>query len=115
MNRVCRSLVTGAATLSLVAVSSAAVGSTAAPAQSPTTDGWLALSMLVPSGSAALGSASAAAVQPDVPPPSPAAADYRGPSMPPIPVLIVWAAVLGTLIYIATKNNHSHPAPNSPA
>jgi hypothetical protein len=30
-------------------------------------------------------------------------------------VIILWLAVLGTMVYIATKNNHHHPVPNSPA
>jgi hypothetical protein len=37
-----------------------------------------------------------------------------GSSTPPIPVLLVWAAVLATMVYIATKHHHHHHA-NSPA
>jgi hypothetical protein len=70
--------------------------------------------MLTPSGSAVLGGAGVAAAQPEAPPPPPA--DYHGGiGTPPIPVILIWLAVLGVDIYILTKNNHHHPIPNSPA
>jgi hypothetical protein len=34
---------------------------------------------------------------------------------PPIPVLAIWAAVLGVMVYIATKNDNRPLIPNSPA
>jgi len=116
---------------SLIASSTAAVASTA-PAPAPTSDGWVTLTALSPSGTALIDSAAVAAVQPDstIPPGTQTCPDgsvipatatcggpgaYTGPSTPPIPVLLVWAAVLGAMIYILTKNNHHHPQPNSPA
>jgi len=46
--------------------------------------------------------------------PCPGPAVYTSPGFPPIPVIIVWLAVLGVGIYILTKGNgHNHP--NSPA
>jgi hypothetical protein len=33
---------------------------------------------------------------------------------PPIPVLAIWAAVLGVMVYIATKNDNRLLIPNSP-
>lgn len=100
-----------AAAVSLSLIGSAAAGSTPAPARAPASYGWLALSMLTPSGSAALTGTAAGAAQPDsVTPP----AAYARPGTPPIPVLLVWLGVLGTMVYIATKSSH-HRAPNSPA
>jgi hypothetical protein len=99
----------------LIASSTAAVASAPAPTPAPSANGWLALSMLAPSGTALLESTGAAAAQPETPPPPPPPETYVGPSTPPIPVLLVWAAVLGVLIYIATKSNHHHAVPNSPA
>ena len=100
---------------SMIGSSTAAVAATPAPA--PTTSAWMTLSMLTPSGAAVLGSTGVAAAQPDTlpPPPPPEPRTYTGPGTPPIPVMILWLAVLGTMVYIATKNNHHHPAPNSPA
>lgn len=117
--------------LSLIGSSTAAVASVA-PVPAPPSSAWLTLSTLTPSASVLDGTAVAAA-QPDstIPPgtqtcpdgsvipatatcgPPPGA--YTGPTTPPLPVLLVWAAVLGTMIYIATKNHHLHPRPNSPA
>ena len=51
------------------------------------------------------------AVPAPLPPPPPAA----GPAFLPIPVLLVLAGVLATMIYIATQNNHAGQLPNSPA
>ena len=98
--------------VSLIGSSTAALAQTA-PA--PTSDAWLTLSMLTPSGSAALGSTAAVAAQPsDVPPPPPPA-DYAGPSTPPLAVILVWLATLGVDVYLLTKNNHHHHHNNSPA
>jgi hypothetical protein len=99
---------------SLIASSTAAVASNSSLPPAPSTDGWMALSMLTPRGAAVLDSTALAAAQPDtVPPPPPPA--YAGPGTPPIPVIIVWLAVLGVIIYIATKSNGNHHVPNSPA
>ena len=49
------------------------------------------------------------------PPPPPVVAAYAPLSAPPIPVLVVLAAVLATAIYIATKGRSHVTAPNSPA
>jgi hypothetical protein len=100
---------------SLIASSTAAVASTNSLPAAPSADGWVALSMLTPSGTAVLGSTGLAAAQPDSVPPPPPPPTYTGPGTPPIPVIILWLAVLGTMIYIATKGNHHHPVPNSPA
>lgn len=97
--------------LSLIANSTVAAAAAAPPP--PSGDPWLMLSMLTPSGAAALGSTGVAAAQPAGPPPSPQ--QYTGPSTPPLPVILVWLAVLGADIYLLTKNNHTHPVPNSPA
>jgi hypothetical protein len=97
--------------LSLVASSTAAVAASAPP---PASNGWLTLSMLTPSGSAVLGSAGVAAAQPEATPPA-SPPGQSGIGTPPIPVILIWLAVLGVDIYIATKNNHHHPIPNSPA
>lgn len=105
-----------AVSLALIATSTAAVASSnPQPVSSP--DAWMTLSMLTPSGAAVLGSTGIAAAQPDTlpPPPPPEPRTYTGPGTPPIPVMILWLAVLGTMVYIVTKNNHHHPAPNSPA
>jgi len=120
-----------AVSLSLVATSTVAVASTATP-PAPSSNAWLALSALTPSGTAMLGTTGVAAAQPGTIPPgtqtcadgtvipatancAPPAGAYTGPSTPPIPVLLIWAAVLGTMVYLATKNHHLHPVPNSPA
>lgn len=113
MRRSARLLASAIVSLSLVASSTAAV---AAAAPAPATNGWLTLSMLTPSGSVALGGAGVTAAQPEAPPPPPPAAEYRGGiGTPPLPVILLWLAVLGVDIYILTKNNHHHPIPNSPA
>ena len=80
--------------------------------------------MLTPSGAAVLDSTAVAAAQPaavacpdgTVVPYGAACSGsvaYTSPGVPPIPVIIVWAAVLGAMIYLATHNNHNHA--NSPA
>jgi hypothetical protein len=51
------------------------------------------------------------AAEPGSPPPP----VYLGTSTPPIPVLLVWAGVLATMIYIATLHHHHHHHANSPA
>ncbi|HXS49531.1 MAG TPA: hypothetical protein VN713_05335 [Sphingomicrobium sp.] len=83
------------------------------------------MSMLTPSGAAVLDSAAVAAAQPATVTcpdgtvvangaPCPGPAVYTSPGFPPIPVIIVWLAVLGVSIYILTKGN-GHHRPNSPA
>lgn len=109
MNRL-KSIV--AATLVSVSLLSAstATASTATPVAAPA-DSWATLSMLSTTSAAALAGSSAAVAQPDtLPPPS-----YAGPSTPPVPVLVVWALVLGTIVYIATRSHSHHRVPNSPA
>jgi hypothetical protein len=49
--------------------------------------------------------------QPLQPPPP----QYTGVGFPPIPVLVIWAAVLASMIYIATQKDHLTFVPNSPA
>lgn len=110
MRRSARIVASAMVSLSLVASSTAAVAASAPP---PASNGWLTLSMLTPSGSAMLGSTGVAAAQPEAPPPAPPG--QGGIGTPPIPVILIWLAVLGVDIYIATKNNHHHPIPNSPA
>jgi hypothetical protein len=113
MRRSARFIASALVSLSLVASSTGAV---AAAAPAPASNGWLALSMLTPSGSVALAGTGAAAAQPEAPPPPPPAAEYRGGiGTPPLPVILIWLAVLGVDIYILTKNDHHHPIPNSPA
>jgi hypothetical protein len=116
MRRFGQYVASAAISASLIATSTAAVASNSPLPPAPSTDSWVALSMLTPSGTAVLGSTALAAAQPDtMPPPPPPPPTYTGPGTPPIPVIILWLAVLGTMIYIATKNNHNHPVPNSPA
>ena len=111
-----RGSLAAAVSLSLIATSTAAVASTEGSPQPSSSAGWLTLSMLTPSGAAVLDSTALAAAQPDtMPPPPPPPPTYTGPGTPPIPVIILWLAVLGTMVYIATKGNHHHPVPNSPA
>jgi len=85
---------------------------TPAPAQ----NGWAALSVLTPVGATTLGESAAAVAQPVPPPngPPPPSDVNTGMPPPPIPVLVVLALWLATLIYIATKSN-GNGAPNSPA
>jgi hypothetical protein len=94
----------------------AATAQSAAPAIQ-TQNSWATLAMLTPVSAATLGqSAAAAAAQPEGPPPPPPPPPNvdAGIPPPPIPVLIVLAAWLATIIYIATRN-HGRNAPNSPA
>ena len=120
---VCKTLAVAVVSASLIVSSTAAAASTPVPA--PAADGWLTLSMLTPSGAAVLDSAAVAAAQPEtvtcpdgtvvaVGAPCPGPAAYTSPGFPPIPVIMVWLAVLGVDIYILTKGNHHNHA-NSPA
>ena len=110
MSRSARFVASAIISLSLVASSTAAV---AASAPTPASNGWLTLSMLTPSGSVALGTTGVAAAQPETPPPPP---EYHGGiGTPPIPVILIWLAVLGVDIYILTKNDNHPRIPNSPA
>lgn len=98
-------------------------------AASQASNAWLTLSMLTTTGAAELASTAVAATQPVTSPPTTKTCPdgavvpidapcgptgYTGPSTPPIPVLLIWLAVLGVDIYILTKNHHHHPVPNSP-
>jgi hypothetical protein len=123
MLRVRKSIAAAVVSVSLIASSTAAVASAPAPAPA---DGWLTLSMLTPSGAAVLDSTAVAAVQPATVTcpdgtvvaegaPCPAPTPYARPGFPPIPVIIVWLAVLGVDIYILTKSHHHIHIPNSPA
>lgn len=118
--------------VSLVASSTAAVAQSP-PAPVPQFDPWAVLSVMSGGAPAAAlcGAAAAAATtaQPgngcvlpqtgvtapmetpaSVPPPPPPSAGLGF----PLPVLLIWAAVLASLIYIATQNNHTNVVPNSP-
>jgi hypothetical protein len=139
MTSIVRSLSTLFISTAIVVAPTAASGETQASVNQPTS-GWLALSMLTPSGAIALGAAPTAAVcgtaaaiagQPSpgcvlpqigsmppapeaVPGAPPAPAEFAGPGFPPLPVILIWLAVLGVDIYLLTKNHH-HGVPNSPA
>ena len=104
-------IASAAVALSLVFNSTAAVASTT-PAPAPTTHSWLTLSMLTPSGAAVLDTAAVTAAQPENPPPPPPDGN-SGPGWPPIPVILIWLAVLGLDIWILTRHHHHHH-PNSP-
>jgi hypothetical protein len=113
MHRSARFVASAVISMSLVASSTAAVASASTAASA---NGWLALSMLSPSGAAVLGGTGAAAAQPETPPPPPPPPQYEGGiGTPPIPVILIWLAVLGVDIYILTKNDHHPRIPNSPA
>lgn len=117
--------------VSLITSSTAAVAQSAA-APVPQFDPWAVLSVMSGGAPAAAlcGAAAAAttAAQPgngcvlpqtgvtptpvetaqNIPPPPPQGFGI------PLPVLLIWAAVLASLIYIATQNNHTNVTPNSP-
>ena len=123
MGRLRKSIAVAVVSASLIVSSTSAVASSPTPA--PAADSWLTLSMLTPSGAAVLDSAAVAAAQPATVTcpdgtvvangaPCPGPAVYTSPGFPPIPVIIVWLAVLGVGIYILTKGN-GHHHPNSPA
>lgn len=117
-----KSIVAAVVSVALIGSSTAAVAS--APAPAPTTNAWLTLSMLTPSGAAVLDSSALAAAQPAaavtcpdgavVPAgaPCPAPVVTTGPAFPPIPVIVVLVAVLAVAIYVGSKSR-SHA--NSPA
>lgn len=101
--------------MSLIASSTIAVASAPVTAQAaPASDGWVTLSMLTPSSSTMAASAGVAAAQPETPPPPPPP-EWAGPGTPPLPVILIWLAVLGVDVWILTRNHHHHPIPNSPA
>ena len=110
MRRSARFIASAIVSLSLIASSTSAVA-----ASTPATNGWLALSMLTPSGAAVLGGTGVAAAQPETPPPPPPPQYEGGIGTPPLPVILIWLAVLGVDIYILTKNNNHPRIPNSPA
>jgi hypothetical protein len=91
--------------------STTAVASTTQAPPQPT-NSWFMLSMLTSNGTAAL-SPSSAVGQPEAPPTPPLPQDYDGSKWPPIPVILIWLAVLGVDIYALTKHHH-HGVPNSP-
>ena len=113
MRRLSKFVACSLVSASLIVTSTAAVASTNAVPAAPSTDGWLALSMMTPAGATALNSTALAAAQPEAVPPAPPPS-YAGPGTPPIPVILVMLATLGVIVYIATKSNHSVHA-NSPA
>ena len=123
--------------LSLLASPTAAAASATAPQAPPSP--WLTLSMLNRSGAAVLGGAPAATLcgaagaaaaqapggcvlpqvgtvpvaQPSAPPqPGPPPA-FVGSSTPPLPVILVWLAVIGLDIYLLLKD-HDDNRGNSP-
>jgi hypothetical protein len=103
----------GSATAALLFTSSAGISAAApSPAAAPQVqDPWVALSMMSPVGATALSGTAAAAAQPVNAPPA-----YDNLASPPIPVILVWLATLGVVIYIATRHDHHHiSVPNSPA
>lgn len=124
MVRLRKTIAAAVVSVSLIASSTAAVAS--APTPAPADSAWLTLSMLTPSGAAVLDSTAVAAAQPatvtcpdgtvvSAGAPCPGPVPYARPGFPPIPVILVWLAVLGVDIYILTKGNHHHHVPNSPA
>lgn len=123
-------LVAFAVSTSMIFSSTAAVASAPAPQANP----WAVLGLLSggASAAAACGAAATAAtaaqpapgcVLPQVdrvapvagPGPAPMPAPYVGIGTPPLPVLAILAAVLGTMIYILTKDHNRIRFPNSPA
>jgi hypothetical protein len=110
MRRSRQLIASAVASLSLIAMSTAAGASTAPPP--PSGDPWLALSMLTSSGSAGLAGAGAAA-QPEAPPPAPPP-HYGGFTSPPLPVIALWLGVIALDVYLIARNDH-HGHPNSPA
>lgn len=116
MRRVGQQVAFAVVSLSLMVSSTAAVASAPATTfQASGSNGWLTLSMLTPSSAATLdGSMGVAAAQPETPPPPPPPPAFAG-GTPPIPVIMIWLAVLGLDIYLLFKNHHKHRFPNSPA
>ena len=136
MHRSRQLIASAVVSLSLVANSTAALA--AAPSPQPANDAWLALSMLTPSGAAMLGSApvtaacgaaaaatataqpaggcvlpqvgATPAALPSAPPP-PA---FVGATTPPLPVILLWVALIGLDAYLVLRHEH-HDHPNSPA
>lgn len=109
MRRLGQYVASAVISISLVASSTAAVAQTESAPVAPATNGWMQLSMLTPSSAAVLDSSAVAAAQPN----GPAPGYYAGPGAPPIPVIILWLALIGVFIYIVTKGNSSQK-PNSP-
>lgn len=101
------------AAAALLAAPTATAASAPAPATALPSNGWLTLSMLTSSGSAALDGSAVAAAEPENE--APPQLQSGGIGMPPVPVMAIWLAVLATDIYIATRHHHHfHPVPNSP-
>ena len=110
MNRL-KSIV-GSTLVSVSLLTGSAAAASTPTSVSPPADSWATLSMLSTASAGALAGSTAAVAQPDTLPPPPS---YAGPTRPPVPVLVVWALVLGTIVYIATRNHGHHRVPNSPA
>ena len=119
------------ASLSLIATSTAAVA-TGVPSRAASPNAWLALTALTPASLYVLDTTGVAVVQPDMIPPAtqicadgtaisttadcgPPPGAYMRPTASPIPVFVIWAAMLGTIIYLASKDGHSQSHANSPA
>lgn len=128
-----RQLVASAIVSVSLIVSSTAAVAQSTPAPAPQYDPWAVLSVMSSGAPAAAvcGAAAAAATaaqpgngcvlpQTGVTPPIETPANFVPPPPPPqgfglpLPVLLVLAAVLASLIYIATQNNHANELPNSP-
>ena len=125
---VCRRLMVGVIASSMLFSSTGAIASAAPPGAQA--DPWAVLSAM--SGGAAATAVCGAAVAatltqpatgcvlprvdmiPAAEPGSPPPPAYLGTATPPIPVLLVLAGVLATMIYIASRHHHHHH-PNSPA
>jgi hypothetical protein len=88
--------------VSLVGNSTAAAASSAPVAQPAQPDAWTTLSMLTPSGVAAMGAASVTAAQTDVPPPPPPPA-YRDSSDTTL-LMIGSLAILAALAALAVSH-----------
>jgi hypothetical protein len=103
-------IVSLAASVALVACSTAAAAATPAPQGPPAPNAWMMLSVLSPSGSVALGGANAAAAQPQPVPPPPAYAG--GPVLGgEVLAFVLWFGLIAVALTISGSSGH----PNSPA
>lgn len=106
-------MIATSAVASSIVMSSNAAAAPAAPIAPQQQSAWLALSAMTPAGAAALGTAGVAA--------QPTYDDrngYGGPTVGPVPlpVILIFIAVLALDIYLLTRGHHDHEAlvPNSP-
>ena len=90
-----RALLTTLISVALVGSSTAASAANATLPRAQQADAWMALSMLTPTGAAALGTAGVAAAQADAPMPPPPPPEYRGSSD------TTWMLIGSTLILAA--------------